>query len=200
MQWWHLRAFSFKEHRKPSTDQFGRQKLQQKPLADQNALTTARRQLTTFRKLFYDCWQPTAEQRVSEVVKRSATGIYVYIMWPCQYWKYGIDMHMQVHTYSYCSKKTLVNVAVYLKQVGIYSANGRQLLDDWLKNRKTYRPVWPAKRFLMQLQKPPKSITTSDNLLPTSKNLSTTSDRVIEMSATGLYLCVTGTLMILKWK
>ena len=65
----------------------------------QNALTTGRRQLTTFRKPISDCWQPIAEQTLSAVVERSATGLYVCVTMPilavCYCYTYA-----KVHIYS----------------------------------------------------------------------------------------------------
>ena len=111
---------------------------------------------------FYDHWQAVAmvaEQRLSEVVNRSVSGLYVFVPMAILAICHAIAMYVQrfIHIHNIPRKPFYINVAVHLKQVGNQSANGPELLGDRLKTMQAnLLPTSLAgKSFSIQLQKPP---------------------------------------------
>ena len=152
--------------------------LQRKPIADQNPLTTGRRQLTTFRKTILRPLTTNCRRNIvrgcKKVGDRSLRACVCVYVWPCQYWQYAVVMHNYVKCsyifIMFLENLLIFNVAVNLKAVGNQSANGHQLLGDRLKTRKTfYRAVtgcyrfWSAGGFCTCIKN---LSTTSDNQLP----------------------------------
>ena len=151
-----------------------------------------------------------AKQTLSEVVKKSATGLYLCVrshantssMLLLWIWKSSYLLII------FLENLLMFNFDVNLEQVSNQSANGRQLLGNRLKTRKTFYPsVWwaegfrwswrnihPTKIYDNQWQPFAEFKQTFWNLW--QPNAEQRFWEVVDRSATGIYLCVTGALKI----